>query len=117
MNLKITEKSVTFKITEDEIRALQAGEILEKKTKIGGNYFFMGIDPNQADSLSQPQKASLKLIWAQSESRLTLCTTPADIKKLLNMGKNKEGLSVNVDGLDIFLQVDVRANTSSRQKG
>lgn len=108
MNVKIAEESVTFKIREEEMNHLLSGTPLEKTIMIGGAAFSMFIIP-------RPGSAALALSGASAESRLTLHIAPDDIRRLHDMGKNKDGLSFRVDGIDIFLQVDMRQDSRSRK--
>lgn len=116
MNVKITEKSVTFKITEEEMNDLLAGHTLEKKIPIGQSTFSMRIDPNAGDRFEDLKEAPLKLVLDGAESCLMLCVTPEEIQKLSDMGRSREGLSVHADGLDVYLQVDLKADSRPRQK-
>lgn len=115
MNIKITEKSVTFKITEEELNVLSAGQTLEKSVSICGNDFAMVIDPNPSDYFERFENTTLKLILDKDESCLMLCTSKAQIQKLVNMGRSKEGLCAHVDDLDVFLQVDLKADSRPRR--
>lgn len=108
MNVKITENSVTFKITEEEMNVLTEGEVLEKTVPVGTDGFVMAIDPTSEDSLL--------LVFDDTKPCLTLRTTKEQIEKLVSMGKSKEGLSTHVNGLDVFLQVDLRADSRTRKK-
>ena len=115
MNVKISEDSVTFKITEEEMKHLLTGSTLEKKILIGQSDFVMVIDPNPHEYFEDFKEAPLKLILDRAESCLTLCTTVDEIKKLSEMGKSREGLSAHIGGIDVFLQVDVRKDSRPRQ--
>ncbi len=115
MNVKITESSVTFKITEQELSHLLTGEALEKKTRIGQSDFVMVIDPNPQQFYDDFKERPLKLILDRAESCLMLCTTMEEIKKLSDMGKSRDGLSAHISGLDVFLQVDVRNDSRPKQ--
>ena len=115
MNVKISEDSVTFKITEEEMKHLLTGSALEKKILIGQSDFVMVIDPNPHEYFEDFKEAPLKLILDRAESCLMLCTTVDEIKKLSEMGKSREGLSAHIGGIDVFLQVDVRKDSRPRQ--
>jgi hypothetical protein len=117
MNVKITERSVTFKITEEEMIVLSMGKPLEKIIPIGGNDFAMVIDPNPENLLKDINGAPLKLILDKDESCLMLCTSKEQIQKLMDMGRSKEGLSAHTDDLEVFLQVDLKADSRPRRKG
>ena len=116
MKVKITEKSVTFKITEEELNILSAGQPIEKAVPIGGNDFAMVIDPNPAECFEDFKEAPLKLILDKYEACLMLCTSKDQIQKLIDMGRSKEGLCAQVNGLDVFLLVDLKADTRPRWK-
>ncbi|MCB1580484.1 MAG: hypothetical protein H6859_04610 [Rhodospirillales bacterium] len=106
MNVKITENSVTFKITEEEMNVLAEGKSLEKSIPMRGHCFEMAIDPCAGGNLE----------ITMDQGRLVLGTTKGQIKKLVGMGKSKEGLFAHIDGLDVFLQVDLRADSRPRIK-
>lgn len=108
MNVKITESSVTFKITEEEMNVLAEGKTLEETVPLGSSGFAMKIDPQSGHDLRvaiDPEKPSL-----------TLYTTKEQLKKLVDMGRSKEGLFAHTDNLDLFLQVDLRADSRLRKK-
>ena len=115
MNIKISEDSVTFKITEEEMKHLLTGSALEKKTLIGKSDFVMVINPNPHEYFEDFKESPLKLILDRAESCLMLCTTVEEIKKLSKMGKSREGISAHIDGINVYLQVDVRKDSRSKQ--
>ncbi len=116
MNVKIAEDSLTFKISEEELKILLSGTALEKKVMIGHNAFTMAVDPLPHESFDDAQEKPLKLILDRKESCLLLCTSMDDIQKLSDMGKSRDGLSAHIDGLDVFLQVDVRKDSRGKIK-
>ncbi len=111
MNVKITEESVIFKITEEELNRLLGGNILEKKIPMGSSAFTMAVHPRFDECHENSQRDSLELIWVEAESYLALRTTMGDVQKLSAMGKSRDGLSAYVNGLHISLQVDVRKDS------
>ena len=111
MNVKIAETAVTFKISEEELNVLLGGQILEKIVPIAANDFAMVIDP-----AGKNDDIPLKLILDRDESCLMLCTSLKQIQKLATMGKSREGLSCHWNGIDIELQVDIRADSRPRKK-
>lgn len=111
MNVKISQNSVTFKISEDELHQLMSGHALEQKTLIGTSEFVMVIDPEPQEFFEDFREKPLKLILDRSESCLMLCTTLDEIQKLNDMGKSRDGLSAHIGGIDVFLQVDVRQDS------
>ena len=111
MDIKISEKTVTFKITEEELNILLNGQPLKKNVLIAANDFVMAID--LADESAD---VPLRLILDRDGSCLILRTSIEQIRKLVEMGKSREGLFCNWSELDISLQVDVRANSHPRRK-
>lgn len=114
MNVKISEDSVTFKITEEELNCLLSGTALEHKIPIGSNDFSMVITPKPCEYFEDFKEESTKLILDRCESGFMLYTTMDEIDTLLDMGKSREGISTCVNGVHIYLQVDVRKD--SREK-
>lgn len=115
MNVKISESSVTFKITEKELNCLLTGTALEQKVLIGCNDFVMVIDPKPQEYFEDFKEVPLKLILDRSESCLMLCTTMDEVGKLSDMGRSRDGLSARAGNLDIFLQVDIRKDSRLRK--
>ncbi len=115
MKVKVSASSVTFKITEHEMKGLLSGSVIEEKVIIGRTHFSMVIDPDPHEFYEDFNTAPLKLILDKAESCLMLCTTPEEIRKLSDMGKNAKGLFAHVDGIDIILQVDVRSDSRPRK--
>ena len=117
MNVKIAEHAVTFKITEHELHSLQLGHNLKQKVKIGQN--FMEITINQ-DSGGQADDhfrlLALKLVFDHPGACLTLYAPPATINDLANLGRNRAGIIVQQDDLELTLQVDVRSRPSIHQQ-
>lgn len=115
MNVKISEDSVTFKITEEELKILLSGRALEKKMMLGRGSFVVVIDPDPEPFFEDAAEHPLKLIHDRFETCLMLCTTKGNIQKLFDIGRNRDGLCCHVDGMDVFLQVDIRGD--GRAKG
>ena len=116
MNVKIAEDSLTFKISEDELNTLLAGTALEKEIIIGGNAFTIAVDPLHHENADDAGEISLALTLACEKSCLRLCASMNDIKKLSDMGKNRDGLSARIDGLAVSLQVDMRKDSRGKIK-
>lgn len=114
MNVKISEDSVTFKISEEELKILLSGCALEKKMMLGRGSFVVVIDPEPEPFFEDAAEHPLKLIHDKFETCLMLCTSRENIQKLFDMGKSRDGLSCHVDGVDVFLQVDVRGDNRTR---
>lgn len=115
MKAKIAQDSITFKITEDEMQILLADRTLETKISLGLSQFCMVIDLCAHEYFSDYKEAPLKLIPDRTESCMMLCTTADEIKKLSDMGKNRDGLAMKMGDLDIFLQVDMRNDSRPKK--
>lgn len=115
MKVKICNASVTFKISEEELKSLLLGRSLEHKVLIGKSEFSMVIEPNPQELFEDFKEVPLMLILDRSESCLMLCTSTNEIKKLHQMGKSARGLSAKIEGLEVILQVDVRSDTRRRK--
>lgn len=109
MNIKITEDSLTFKISEAELNILLAGLPLERKIKIGSDDFTMAVTPCSSESALTP-------VLNRAEASLSLHIGMMDVQKLSVMGKNRDGLSAQADGLNVYLQVDVRKDSREKVK-
>ena len=114
MNVKIGEDSVTFKITEEELNILLSGRALEKKIMLGRGTFVVVIDPDPEPFFEDAAAHPLKLIHDKFETCLMFCTSKDNVQKLFDMGKNRDGLSCRADGMDVFLQVDVRGDSRAK---
>lgn len=115
MKAKIAQDSITFKITEDEMQSLLNNRTLEAKIPFGISHFCMVIDLCAYEYFSDYKEAPLKLILDRDESCMMLCTTPDEIKKLSDMGKDRNGLLMKMGDLDICLQVDMRNDSRARK--
>lgn len=104
MNVKIESKGITFKITEEEMNVLHAKGIFEEKLLLGATPFKIRIKAGAVSS-------SLEL---NTDFCLTLSIMQEELQGLKDMGRSREGLSMCVNGTDVHLQVDVRADTRAR---
>lgn len=109
MKAKFDERSITIKITEDEMRRLLAGSFLETKIYIGPGSFCIVVD------LRAQEESSLSFTGNMSESRLILKTKESEIMKLDAMGKDRDGLLMKSGDIDVWLQVDVRSDSRRRK--
>lgn len=102
MNIKIEEGALTFKIHDMELEALLRGETLKSTTYIGGKSLYVCIKSADGDGLHA------NLQWAASSMTLEAEAGMDILKKLVAMGKSREGITVMQDGTSITLQVDVK---------
>lgn len=107
MNIKIGQGGILFKISEEELKTLVAGSGLQEEIQIGLSRFMLSIEKSYEENG----------ITLQAELHVPgLCLTISDenVRKLLNMGKNKEGISFQVTGTQVTLQVDMRKDSRTR---
>lgn len=116
MKVKISEDAVVFKLAEVEMERLLADRFLETKINIGHSHLCIAIDLNAHKEFPDYKESSLRLLPDRSESCLMLFTTPEEIRKLADMGKDRDGLSFRSGDIECCLQVDVRKDSRSRKK-
>lgn len=115
MKVKISGQSVTFKISEDEMNQLLCENILQDNIHIGTNCLCLEINLQSREYFDEVEDIPIRLILDRSESCLMLCTTQDEIRKLAEMGKDRTGIAMKRDNLEIRLQVDVRKDTRPRK--
>lgn len=102
MNVKIKEQNLRFKISEEELTNLLDGRPIHTKTTLFDKTLVVSLNPNGRGESMEP-----KLVLDQSEAYLNLCVPPADIQALFDLGKNRDGLRQEINGVSITLQVDM----------
>ena len=115
MKAKITEDSITFKISEEELCKLLLDSYLETRTMIAKSSFCLVIDLNAHGLFDDFKEIDLLLIPDRAESCILLRMTPTEVRKLQDMGKDKNGLCMKIDDLDVYLQVDVRGDSRAKR--
>lgn len=100
MNIRIGNQNIRFKVTEDELGQLLSGDTLEINSLISAR-----IIPNGSDILVKHNNG--ELILMVSKQRLL---------ELMDMGKNREGISAQQGDLSLYLQVDVRKDSRLKAK-
>lgn len=116
MKVKISEEAIVFKIAEAEMERLLADHFLETAVNIGQSRFCMAIDLKAYKESPDYKECPLRLLPDRSGPCLVLCTTPEEIQKLAEMGKDRDGLSFRSGDVECRLQVDVRNDSRSRKK-
>lgn len=115
MKAKISEDSITFKISEEELVKLLLDSYLETRTVIAKSSLCLVIDLKAHELFDDFREIDLFLIPDKAESCIMLRTTHAEVRKLQHMGKDKNGLSMKIDHLDVCLQVDVRGDRRAKR--
>lgn len=109
MNLKISDKAITYKITEDELYNLSYGQKIENVLTLAETILYYSVekDDRQVDGMS--------LIV---DTQNMILKVPAHhIQTLLDLGKDRDGVQSCVNGIKLSLQVDIRKDSRKRAKG
>lgn len=104
MNIKISERTVVFKISGEELCRLLDGNTLEDRVGIGKYQTALVIECSN----DTPSLALSLILDDKAEACYYLRVSPPYLQDLYDKGKNREGVSALQEGLEIFLQVDVR---------
>lgn len=105
MNLKLDHTGMRFKITADELAQLQDGKHLKEVLQIGPQRLAIIIDPAGRDD---------EFGAGYSDGMIWLLLSATKINELATLGRSREGLEQEQDGLVLSLQVDFR--TQKRQR-
>ncbi len=100
MNLKIDQQHLTFKITQDELNTLCEGSPLKVQTTL----IDINITPTGHDKSMHCTK--------DKDHNINLTIAQDTLNELSNMGRNKEGITQQIDEMSITLQVDIRKRHS-----
>lgn len=95
MNLKIEDQHLTFKIIQEELNTL-----LEQMP--------LSIETTLLSVIISPTGQSKTIQSTLKADSLTLVISPELLQELSNMGRNREGITQQIDGLSITLQIDIR---------
>ncbi len=110
MKIKISETTITFKISEDELNALSSGHNLATRLAAGGQVLSFHVSPHPFLS-DHDIKKRLQVSSDETGMHVKLAVTSADVSGLSAIGKDRAGVSLKGDACDIFLQVDVRGDS------
>ncbi len=106
MNVKIKDRSLQFKITEEELNTLLKGQCVHVESKIMDRTLVVTINPRGRESIM-----TSKLVIDDGDVYLNLLLPPQKIQDLSDMGRSRAGLEQQVGDLSITLQVDLRADS------
>lgn len=101
MNLKISDNSFRFRITPQDLDQLLQGRDVEQRVSLGHHCFAYRITPTR--------EAQQGLNLEMAVGGFCLSVSPDMLKNLGGMGRSKEGISTRQNGVEIALQVDIRA--------
>lgn len=106
MNVKLEDGSLTFKITEAELAALQAQRALRVAVVLAPDTLMVEIKPGDESAVS----------FCRSDAVLRLRISDAQLQQLSDMGKSKQGIALQSGGVEIQVQVDLRSDTRAWKK-
>ncbi|HRK98383.1 MAG TPA: hypothetical protein PLE43_07905 [Alphaproteobacteria bacterium] len=107
MNIKFSSQSVTFKISEEELKSLIVDKKLIESLLISGQKVSFAIFPVQSGEM---------VLDLTEGFAFSLQLPNPKIQELSEMGKSRDGIFLLQDNLKIFVQVDVKSDTRSRKK-
>lgn len=111
MNVRFEEQNIRFKISEDELKQLMQGHLLNVSIGLLVNSMIVLINPN-----SLGEEMEVKQVFDGDTSYITLLVPSHVLVDLHNMGKNRDGIAVEQGELSLSLQVDMRKDSRPREK-
>lgn len=103
MNVKIKDKNLCFKITEDELAELRKSKHVNTTMNLSGKNFVVTINPQ-----GKFTEMTSRLAIDQDDAYLILSVSLEKLEELAGMGRSREGLQQEIGGVVTSLQVDVR---------
>ncbi|MDH5723480.1 MAG: hypothetical protein OEY94_09190 [Alphaproteobacteria bacterium] len=103
MNVRIEDQNLRFKISEAELRTLMTGQPVHAEVAMLDKTLVVTINPFGCNEILDP-----KLVFDQNEAYLRLLVSPSSVQALFNLGKNRDGLRQEVDGISVTFQVDMK---------
>jgi len=100
MNVRIDEDSIRFRIIPADLLNLLDGGEIKQRVGIGARYFECRILP-----VASARDMELEL----AGQGFTLSVPRAELERLRDLGRSKDGISVKSGGAEISLQVDLKA--------
>lgn len=112
MNVRIQQQNLKFKVTTDELTQLLGGESITATVSFPDRPYYVRI--------KQDEQARDRLCAGLEQGEgggilLTLLASQSALQELRDMGRNREGLSVQQGEVTLILQVDFRR--SKPEKG
>lgn len=100
MNLKISENNFRFRITQEDLDNLLRGQDIDQRVCLGAHCFTYRISPVTLD-----REMRLEMAIAG----FCLFVPRKILEELRDLGRSKNGISIRQGGVEISLQVDLRA--------
>lgn len=111
MNLKLDKGGVVFKISEEEMNALHNG--LEKQESIFIDSQEIKIIINRS---TEKKETAFNLLNNHTGIEFRLILSHEDITSLKQMGRNREGISKQINGINVRIQVDIRQDSRRKNR-
>ena len=102
MNVKIKNKNLRFKITDDELNVLLSGHAVHEKVELFDKTLVIIINPNGRGEAMEP-----KLVLDEREAYLNLCIPQAQLQALSDLCPDREGITQKTGDISVTLQVDM----------
>ena len=115
MKVKLSHKSVVFKITEDELKALQLQKTLTETISFGAEKLCFVLLP--ITGAAETDNSQLNASFDKKNGVITLGVHPDAPRSLSEMGRSKEGIAHDGGGMRLFLQVDLKKDSRLRKSG
>lgn len=113
MKVKLSRKSVVFKISEDELKVLQAQDPVTEIIDFGSERLDFVLSP-----VIKQEKASddqLYINFDKQNGVITLFVRLDALRSLSEMGRSKEGVVHDGDVVQLSLQVDLKKDSRPRK--
>lgn len=106
MNIRIGEGAVRFRISCEELELLLTGKNLEETLILAGKPVLLTVEPSG-------EGGELGLVY--EEGRIGLRASSASLQELNQKGRQKGGLSYDIGGSAVSLQVDLKTYSRAKQ--
>ena len=100
MNLRISENSVRFRITAEDLEILIQGRNIDQRICMGAVCFSYRISP---------VSSGMDMRLEMGGNGFSLSVPRNDLEQLRALGRSREGISILHDGVDVSLQLDLKS--------
>jgi hypothetical protein len=108
MKIKVSNNTLTFKLKKDELEQLIQGETIQTGITLGSTQIacvLSKLDEDQGHS----EKPQFKFFSIEQELHAFFQVPIKVFQSLFEMGRNREGLHIDLEKTRIVLQLDVRS--------
>ncbi len=108
MQIKYTDTAITVKISESEMYSLSTLGGLHQTLSMHNMDF-----TTEIITVDTPQQECLSVHWHTQphHMKMSIYITHRVVDDLIQMGKNRHGISTTIDTIKITLQVDIKSDT------